>query len=239
MAYRGDRYSGFQTQKNANSVQDEVTKALKTFYRKDFYLTCSSRTDTGVHAYQNYFHFDSDREIENTFLNIYHLNSLLPPDIVLKKFFKVKDDLHCRFDAISREYCYFIYQQKNPFVRETAFFYPYKINLDKLNEAASLLMKCGDFSSFSKKKTQVKNFICHLSKSEWREEGHLIVYNVISNRFLRGMVKGLSGTMLKVGRGIITIEEFQKIIEMKDQSKADFSVPSHGLFLMKVEFGNL
>jgi pseudouridylate synthase I len=236
VAYKGTNYSGFQIQQNANSIQAEVEKALKIFFKKDFELTGSSRTDAGVHALQNFFHFDVDDQLnfENDFQ--YNLNALLPKDIVIKKISQVKDGSHCRFDAVSREYKYFIYQQKDPFLQDTAFYYPYKLNLEKLNDAAKHIMNYEDFTSFSKRNTQVKNFLCRIEKSEWYFEGNLIVYNVIANRFLRGMVKGLVGTMLRVGTNKISIAGFSNIIENKDCNKADFTPPSHGLFLQSVNY---
>lgn len=236
VSYKGTNYSGFQIQQNANSIQSEVTKALKVFFRKDFELTGSSRTDAGVHALQNFFHFDIDEplDFENDFQ--YNLNALLPRDIVIKKIFQVKDTAHCRFDALSREYKYFIFPQKDPFLQDTAFYYPYKVGIGKLNEAAGKIIKYEDFTSFSKRNTQVKNFFCKIEKSEWHIEGEKFIYNVIANRFLRGMVKGLVGTMLRVGSNKISIKEFSKIIEDKDCSKVDFSPPSHGLFLIAVNY---
>jgi tRNA pseudouridine38-40 synthase len=236
ISYKGTNYSGFQIQQNANSIQAEVEKALKIFFKKDFKLTGSSRTDAGVHALQNYFHFDINDQLdfENDFQ--YNLNALLPKDIVIKKIFPVNDNAHCRFDAMSREYKYFIYQQKDPFLQDTAFYYPYKIDIEKLNAAAALIMKYQDFTSFSKRNTQAKTFLCSIQKSRWSIEENTLVYNVVANRFLRGMVKALVGTMLRLGTNKISIEEFSKIIENKDCTKADFSSPSHGLFLIAVNY---
>lgn len=246
--YKGTNYSGFQIQQNANSIQAEVTKALKIFFKKDFELTGSSRTDAGVHALQNFFHFNvenNSQQLESTKVSpmgrdldgaVYNLNALLPNDIVIKKIFVVKDDAHCRFDAVSREYKYFIYQQKDPFQQDTAFYFPYKFDLDKLNEAAQQITGYEDFTSFSKKNTQVNNFICKIERSEWCIENNKLVYNVVANRFLRGMVKGLVGTMLRVGTNKISVKDFSKIIENKDCANVDFSPPSQGLFLMSVNF---
>ncbi len=236
VAYDGTRYGGFQIQKNANTIQQEVTHALETFYKTPFTLTGSSRTDRGVHAEQNFFHFDFPNEIQNVDKNVYNLNAILPGDIVVKKLFMVADNAHCRFDAVSREYHYFIYSKKNPFIRNTAFFYPYKLDLNNMNEAANLLLKYEDFSSFSKRNTQVKNFNCQILKSEWKYRGDVLVYEVEANRFLRGMVKGLVGTMLRVGRLQLTVGGFREIIESGDCRKADFSIAAKGLFLMKVRF---
>ena len=238
VSYKGTNYSGFQVQENANSIQEEVEKALQIFFRNKFELTGSSRTDAGVHALKNFFHFDSNElPDEKTISNsIYNINAILPDDIVVQKIFKVADDAHCRFDALSREYKYFVYQHKDPFLADRAFYYPYKLDIEKLQQAAAVILNYNDFSSFSKRNTQVKTFQCTIAKSEWLQEKDTLVYNVIANRFLRGMVRGLAGTMLKVGTGKITINEFISIIESKDSSKADFSVPPQALFLVNVQF---
>lgn len=247
VSYKGTRYSGFQIQQNANSIQAEVTQALKVFFKRDFELTGASRTDAGVHALQNYFHFDNDFTKELNSLKVsfkgldlegalYNLNALLPKDIVIKKIFPVKDNVHCRFDAINREYKYFIYQEKDPFLQDRAYYYPYKLDINKLNEAAAQIMKYEDFISFSKRNTQVKSFVCKIEKSEWYIKDNMIIYTIIANRFLRGMVKGFVGTMLRVGTNKISINEFSKIIENRDSSKVDFSSPSHGLFLNAVNY---
>ncbi len=233
VSYKGTNYSGFQIQDNANSIQAEVEKALEVFYKQKFDLTGSSRTDAGVHALQNYFHFDTDALIKE---DAYNLNAILPADIVVKRIIAVDGKAHCRFDAISREYSYYIYQHKNPFLDAVAYFVPYKIEIDLLQKAAKELFNHTDFTSFSKKNTQVSSFICTIQKSEWVKETDCLIFKVKANRFLRGMVKGLVGTMLLVGKKKISLAEFIKIIEAKDCSKADFSVQSAGLFLKKVEF---
>jgi tRNA pseudouridine38-40 synthase len=234
VAYKGTNYSGFQVQHNANSIQTEVEKALAILFRQQINLTGSSRTDAGVHAFQNFFHFDT--EITITEKNLYNLNSILPADIVAKTFHKVDSSSHCRFNAVSREYNYFVYHKKNPFLQDTAYYFPYKLNLEKLQEAAKIFMKYTDFTSFSKRNTQVKSFTCNIYCSEWLREKDRIVYKVIATRFLRGMVRGLVGTMLKVATGSITPDQLNHIIESRDCTMADFSAPSKGLFLVKVNY---
>ena len=233
VAYKGTAYSGFQVQKNANSIQAELEKALKVFYKKEFELTGSSRTDAGVHALQNYFHFDSPLPLTDA---VYQLNAILPGDIVIRRLFAVGDDAHCRFDAVSREYRYFIYQKKDPFLDETAYYYPYAPDLDLMQQAAGIITGYTDFSAFSKRNSQVKSYQCTIYSSEWIAEEGRLVYGVRANRFLRGMVKGLVGTMLQVGRGKLSLDQFNEIIRTGDASKVDFSVPSHGLFLCRVEY---
>jgi tRNA pseudouridine38-40 synthase len=232
VAYKGIAYSGFQSQENANSIQGEVEKALNILFSQTIILTCSSRTDAGVHALQNFFHFDLDFSFEQN--KLYNLNSILPKDIVAKNVYEVSDEAHCRFDAVSREYKYFIYNKKDPFLFEQAFYFPFKLDIDLLQQCAAIITNYRDFESFSKRKTQVKSFMCDIKRSSWIKEDDRLVYNVVANRFLRGMVKGLVGTMLKVGRGIISIDDFKKIIESKDCRNADFSPASKGLFLVSV-----
>lgn len=234
LSYHGKNYAGFQIQDNARTIQSEVENALEIFYKQKIDLTGSSRTDTGVHALQNFFHFDS--EIKFNPSEVYNLNAILPSDIVIKSIFPVPDDANCRFDAISREYKYYIYLLKDPFVEDRAYYFPYTLDYALLKEAASVILKYTDFTSFSKRNTQVKTFNCQIQTSEWEKEDICWVYKVKANRFLRGMVRGLVGTMLQVGRGKLNIEDFKKIIEAKDCTKADFSVPGHALFLIKVEF---
>ncbi len=233
VSYKGSLYSGFQKQHNANSIQAELEKALTIYYKQPFELTGSSRTDAGVHALQNFFHFDSDAAIKE---DVYNLNAILPADIVVKRIFHVKDDAHCRFDAKSREYHYFIYHHKNPFLQGRALFVPYSLSLERLQQAAKEIIQHKDFTSFCKRNTQVKTFLCDIHTSEWTQQGDCLVYRIKANRFLRGMVKGLVGTMLLVGKKKINVEEFTAIIEAKDCTKADFSVPPDGLFLVEVAF---
>ncbi len=234
VAYKGTNYSGFQSQKNANTIQAEIQKSFKTILKKELELTGSSRTDAGVHAYQNYFHFDVESELSSQLL--YNLNAVLPNDIAIKDLLKVKDDGHCRFDAISREYKYHIYQRKNPFLTDKAFYFPYRLDFDLMQRAASIVTEYTDFTSFSKRNTQVKSFVCDIKESKWVVHGDHVLYHVKANRFLRGMVRALTATMLKLGRGKIDLVTFKSIIEAKDCSVANFAVPAHGLFLSEVCF---
>lgn len=234
LSYKGTNYSGFQSQHNANTVQAEMEKAMKVLLKKEVRLTGSSRTDAGVHALQNFFHFDAEGELAASF--VYNLNAILPGDISVREVRPVKADAHCRFDAVSREYTYYIYRTKNPFLEERALFYPYRLDMELMNEAAEELKRHEDFTSFSKKRTQVKTFRCRIEHSLWREKNGMLMYEVKANRFLRGMVRALTATMLRVGRGKIGVEEFVSIIESKENRLTDFSVPAHGLFLKRVNF---
>ncbi len=242
VAYKGTIYSGFQLQQNANTIQAEIEKAFSVLVKVKTEMTGSSRTDAGVHALQNYFHFDvadpvlSWPGIQQEAQFIYKINAILPEDIVVKKLIVVNDEAHSRFDAVSREYKYYIYRHKDPFLQDRAYYFPYKLDMDKLNEAAAVIKGYDDFTSFSKRNTQVKTFICKVEESHWLWEDDCLVYHVKGNRFLRGMVRALTSTMLKVGRGKISIEDFHAIIRAKDCTRASFSVPAHGLFLIGVNY---
>lgn len=234
VAYKGTAYKGFQAQQNATTIQGEVEKALQIIFNKHFQLTGASRTDAGVHALQNFFHFDSDNAIERA--QLYNINAVLPADITLKNIFQVADNAHSRFQAISREYKYYIYQHKDPFLNDRAYYYPFKLDISLLQQAACIITQHNDFTSFSKRKTQVKTFHCNIINSVWQAEDECFVYTISANRFLRGMVRGLAGTMLKVGRGVITVTEFDNLIKSGDSSRVDFSTPSQGLFLTEVKY---
>ena len=233
-AYMGTNYSGFQVQHNANTIQAEITRALQVFFNAQFSLTGSSRTDAGVHALQNFFHFDSDIEVSAS--HLYNLNALLPYDIVLKKISRVNADAHCRFDAVERTYRYYITRVKNPFLHGRAYYYPYQLNPENLNRFADVVTRFKDFTSFSKKKTQVNHFICNVKSSSWRIHDDQWYYEIKADRFLRGMVKGLVGTMLQLAKKNAGIEELEKIFASNDCTTADFSAPSHGLFLTEIKF---
>lgn len=234
--YLGTRYSGFQIQEDAVTIQSEIEKAFKVLLRHSVELTGSSRTDAGVHALQNYFHFDIEQDLKPSF--VYNINAILPPDISVRSVLKVKDDAHCRFHATSRAYAYHIYKDKDPMKTDRAWFYPFALDLKKLQWAASVLKEYEDFTSFSKRNTQVKTFNCTIIHSEWEQTEDGLIYRVEANRFLRGMVRGLVGTMLQIGRGKINEQEFRDIITARDCTRADFTTPAHGLYLEQVKFAD-
>jgi tRNA pseudouridine38-40 synthase len=143
---------------------------------------------------------------------------------------------HSRFDATSREYKYFVYRNKDPFLKERAYYFPYKLNVGVMQQAAEIIKNYNDFTSFSKRRTQVKSFICEIEESKWEVEGDCFVYYVRADRFLRGMVRALVSTMLQMGREKMTIDEFKKVIEEKNCANARFGAPPHGLFLVAVNY---
>ena len=229
LAYKGTRFAGFQIQDNAITIQGQVERAMATYLRENVQLTGSSRTDAGVHANRNFFHFSIDRQLKDEF--VYHVNAILPPDIAITGIYAVPEGSHSRFDAVGRRYKYHIYNSKNPFLNDRSWYYPYPMDLSGLNQAASSLLGLHDFTSFAKRRTQVYTHMCTISVCQWHETGDGWDFTVEGNRFLRGMVRALVGTMVKVGRKKISVESFQNLLLSKDSAMADFSAPGHGLFL--------
>lgn len=232
VAYNGTHYSGFQKQENALTIQSEIERAIATLQRQPIALTGSSRTDTGVHALQNYFHFDFENDLHPQF--VYKLNAILPPDIAVKNVIAVPGSAHCRFDATSREYEYRIYRFKNPFLKDVALYYPYKLDFQLMSAAADELKHQTNFFAFSKTNTQVTNFNCRIYKSYWIEEGETLVYTIEGNRFLRGMVRLLTASLLKLGRHQLSQEQFMSLFH--SDSKCGYSVPAMGLYLKAVSY---
>ena len=235
-AYRGTNYSGWQIQNNALAVQEVIEKALSTLLKLKIDLTGSSRTDAGVHAVQQFAHFETD-EIEDCLNLVYRMNKLLPFDISVQKIFKVANDYHSRFEAVSRKYEYRIARKKNPFQRGLSYEFNGDLNIELMNECCQILFKYTDYQCFSKINTDVLTFNCTISEAYWKEEPKdLLVFHIKANRFLRGMVRAIVGTLLEVGMGRISLSEFEQIILSKDRKKAGRAVPAEGLFLMEVNY---
>jgi len=235
-SYKGTNYSGWQRQNNAISVQQLLDAALTLILRENIETVGSSRTDTGVHAEQQYAHFDVDKELNNTEQLIYRLNSRLPFDIAVHRIFLVAESAHSRFDATHRRYEYRIIYRKNPFLSEQSHVFHKPLDIGKMNEAAVLLLRYKNFESFSKIHTQVNNFLCDITIAEWVEKDGILTFNIKANRFLRGMVRALVGTLLEVGTGKRSIEDFEKIILAQDRSRAGAQAPAQGLFLVEVGY---
>ena len=235
ISYNGSNYHGWQIQNNAISIQQVIHDRLSQLLNQDLEITGSGRTDTGVHARQQFFHADVDIELDCEDFR-YHLNAILPQDISILSIKKVKNSAHARFDAISRGYSYEIARQKDPFKIGQIYLYSRELKLQKLNEASKLLLGKHDFESFSKVKTQVNNFYCEVFEANWQQDGQLTCFRIEANRFLRGMVRAIVGTLLMVNESKIQIDDIQNILESKNRSKAGRSVPPEGLFLTKVVY---
>lgn len=235
LSYHGKNYYGWQIQPDVISVQEKITTALNTILREEITIVGAGRTDSGVHASQMYAHFDVDKDLDENFT--YKLNAILSDDIVIYRTIKVSDEAHARFDAVSRSYEYKIWMGRNPFLLDITWQLNYKnINIDAMNAAAKLLYEYEDFECFSKVKTDVHTFNCKVTNAVWKLEGEELTFYVSANRFLRNMVRAIVGTLLDIGLGKKSVEDFRMIIESKNRSKAGVSVPAKGLFLTKVEY---
>ena len=231
LSYKGTAYSGFQVQENAVTVQSEVEKAFATLHRHPVVLTGSSRTDAGVHALQNFFHFDAEY-VHPQF--VYKMNAILPEDISILALHAMGGEAHSRFDATSRRYEYRIHRHKNAFLRDRSYYFPYALDRAMLDEAASYIGQQTNFFAFAKTNSQAKHYRCTILRSEWKERGEELIYTIEANRFLRGMVRLITGTLLKVGRGKMEFAEMEELFRI--EVKSGLSVPSQGLFLCSVSY---
>ena len=235
-AYNGARYHGWQVQPNGNSVQAEMEKALSTLLRSDIQVTGAGRTDAGVHASEMVAHFDTDLTVDCIQLT-YKLNRLLPYDIAVSRIEQVSDDLHARFSAVSRTYHYYIHTTKNPFCCSSSCYMHYALDFDAMNQAAQLLLSVRDFASFCKTHTDVKTTLCNVTEARWENIGEgRWRFVITANRFLRNMVRAVVGTLIDVGRGRISVDEFSRIVETKQRTAAGESMPAHALFLVSVKY---
>ncbi len=235
LAYKGKNYFGWQRQPNQISVQEVLENKLSVVLREKIVIVGAGRTDTGVHAKQMYAHFDFTGEIKSDKLT-FKLNSFLPKDISIYKIFNVKDDAHTRFDAISRAYEYHIHLGKNPFLTDSTYQIYHNLDVDKMNEASKIMYGYTDFKCFSKSNTDVRTYNCDVMNAVWENKGDLLIFHVKADRFLRNMVRAIVGTLLEVGVGKKTVEEFKQVLESRDRRKAGTSVPAQGLYLTEVVY---
>ena len=236
LSYDGTRYHGWQIQPNGDSIQERLQGALSTLLRAEISVTGAGRTDAGVHARMMVAHFDFEEALDGQQL-CYKLNRLLPYDIAVQKVEQVADDLHARFSATSRTYHYYVHTVKDPFSRAYSCELHYPLDFKLMNEAAGMLLKYEDFGAFCKSGADVKTTLCQVTAAEWHQTSPSTWYfEITANRFLRNMVRAVVGTLVDVGRGRLTLEEFQKVIEGKQRSDAGESMPGNALFLEKIEY---
>jgi tRNA pseudouridine38-40 synthase len=233
-AYDGGSFHGYQIQPNAHSVQAELEEKLSLLMGETIAITGRGRTDTGVHAAHQIAHFDTSSLIDGNF--IYRLNRMLSPALTAQAIFSVADDFHARFDATSRTYKYRITRHKDPFLRDFAYWYEAELDVSAMNEAAQLLLSHTDFQCFSKVKTEVNTFDCTIMRAFWEVQDDHLIFTIEGNRFLRGMVRSIVGTLLEIGMGKWTVENLKQILESKSRQEAGRSVPAHGLHLVKVAY---
>lgn len=243
LSFDGARYHGWQIQPNGPSIQEKLQWALSTLLREDIQMTGAGRTDAGVHARMMVAHFDfsgeweGQRQMLDCIQLAYKLNRLLPQDIAVQKVEPVSNDMHARFSAIARTYHYYIHTVKDPFLRTTSCELHYPLDFDKMNEAAALLLTYDDFGAFCKAHADVKTTLCKVTAAQWHQTSPTSWYfEITANRFLRNMVRAVVGTLVDVGRGRLSIDDFRKVVEGKRRSEAGESMPAHALFLEDVQY---
>ena len=236
LRYDGAAYCGWQRQPDMPTVQQTIEDALTKLLRVHTEIVGAGRTDTGVNASYYVAHFDSAVEVDCAQL-LYKLNMMLPKDIALFSVTPVADGAHARFDARQREYRYYISPTKNPFRRHSAWLYYVPLDVEKMNQAAAKLLEYDDFTSFAKLNSNNKTNICKIMNACWRVESDgVLVFTIRADRFLRNMVRSIVGTLVDVGRGRYSVEEFCAIVEARDLSQSSAGAPWQGLFLSDVVY---
>ncbi|MGB0887851.1 MAG: tRNA pseudouridine(38-40) synthase TruA [Vicingaceae bacterium] len=233
--YDGTNYHGWQIQNNAISVQEEINKAFSTILQEKIEVVGAGRTDTGVHAQQLFAHIDLAKEFDIN-KTLFKVNKFLPEDISCTSITKVIDEAHARFSATARTYEYWITPKKNPFLHNKAYYLPYSLNLDLMNDAAQELLNHTDFSCFSRSKTDTFTNDCNITFANWEQKDNIIIFTITANRFLRNMVRAIVGTLLEIGQQKMQLAELTAIIESKNRSNAGTSAPAHGLYLTEVKY---
>ena len=236
LSYDGTAYHGWQIQPNGDSVQERLQQGLSTLLRRDTTVVGAGRTDTGVHARMMVAHFDVESELDTVQL-AYRLNKILPKDISVQKVCKVDNEMHARFSATTRTYHYYLHTNKNPFLRHYSCELHYPLNFENMNRAAAHLLDYEDFGAFCKSHSDVKTTLCHVTEASWiKIDEHSWYFRITANRFLRNMVRAVVGTLIEVGRGRMSVDEFCRVVEGKKRTDAGESMPGNALFLEYVGY---
>jgi tRNA pseudouridine38-40 synthase len=237
ISYRGTSYHGWQLQPNSVTVQKIIDNALSIILNEEISTTGAGRTDTGVHALVFCANFDSlSPDLADKKNLIFRLNRFLPDDVSVKAIRKVLPDANARYSALSRTYTYYVSRIKDPFFNSSSWYLHGNIDIKVMNEACGILLHHTDFTSFSRLHSGSKTNICKIFFAIWSEEENRLVFTIRADRFLRNMVRAIVGTMVDIGFGKITVEEFDEIIQARDRCRAGTSAPAKGLFLSDIEY---
>lgn len=237
LSYRGTAYCGWQSQRNGKSIQETLDAALSQRFKQPIYVVGSGRTDAGVHAKQQFAHFDVQTPLPLTDSVLHSLNCLLPDDIAIQAIVPVQATTHARFSALSRYYQYAVSRKKNVFTSGLTYHLPVQLDEFRMNEACTMLLQHTDFKSFSKAKANVNHFHCQLDFAYWeRINEDDLTFHIKANRFLWGMVRTIVGTMISVGRHQLSLAQFEQIILARNREAAGQPAPANGLFLTEVSY---
>jgi tRNA pseudouridine38-40 synthase len=231
-----------------------MEEALSILLRQPIEVMGAGRTDTGVHASSYVAHFNLDNEATQRTNSgtekqappapedpqfLFRLNRFLPRDITVFRIFPVDTSLHARFSARSRTYHYYISTQKPLYKRNYAHYVYGELDTEAIDSCCRVLQETRDFTSFAKVNSDVKTHICHVQHAAWVQVEGGYRFEISSDRFLRNMVRSIVGTLLDVGQGKCTVEEFSKIVEARNRSRAGQSAQARGLFLAGITYKGL
>lgn len=236
LSYDGSEFHGWQIQRNAKAIQEVLQTAFGQYFGQMVHLTGCGRTDTGVHARQFFAHFELSAPIENASSALHHLNAMIPRSIALLQFHAVSDEASARFSATSRTYEYSIINRKDPFAQGRRWHLHTALNTDAMNTACELLKSHTDFGCFAKSRNQSSHYVCHISHAHWDVLSDGYLFTVSANRFLRNMVRAMVGTLVEVGEGVLSLDDFSAVLLSNDRRRAGQSVPAHGLYLTQVSY---
>ncbi|MFL2567539.1 MAG: tRNA pseudouridine(38-40) synthase TruA [Flavobacteriales bacterium] len=234
ISYDGSNYHGWQIQPNADTVQHQINLAFSTILNEEINVLGAGRTDTGVHAKKMIAHFDTNQTIDFEKFK-YRINGFLKKDISLNDIYKVKEDAHARFSAISRTYEYRVSRTKNPF-SVNSYFLLRDLDFQSMKKACKFLHGSHDYTSFAKLHSENYTNNCEVYIANWKEDENLLIFTIKANRFLRNMVRAIVGTLIEIGEGKISFSDIETILMSKDRAKAGYSVPANGLSLIDVEY---
>ncbi len=235
LSYDGTSYAGWQIQKNAVTVQQKITEALETLLKDDVNLIGSGRTDAGVHAIGQVANFITTDELD-LYRFTYSLNCMLPRDIAIKKIEKVEETFNSRFDARKRSYLYFIVKNKNPFWDKYAFRNGRNFDISYLNRLSKSFIGENNFTSFCRTRSETENKICNIWDAFWRRQNDFLIFKIEGSRFLHGMVRAITGTLLNAEKNNFDEKYINSIFASLNREAAGESVPAHGLYLYKVKY---
>ncbi len=236
LSYKGTEYHGWQYQPNGISVQQVLEETLTQRLGQPVTIVGSGRTDAGVHARQQYAHFDTETPLPDVVLLVHSLNNMLPEGIAIYRIFPVEPTHHARFSATARYYQYHIRRQKSAFQPTQCYIFRPELDVSLMNEAAALLPGVRNFRSFSKVRTGVNHYECYLTRADWEQTPDGLIFHIKANRFLYGMVRCLVGTLLDIGQHRLTLPQFEAIIRAQDRTLASRAAPASGLFLTEVTY---
>ncbi|HET7152319.1 MAG TPA: tRNA pseudouridine(38-40) synthase TruA [Candidatus Kapabacteria bacterium] len=236
LEYDGTKFSGWQRQLNARTIQEEVEKAFEQVLGYAVDVIGSGRTDAGVHARGQVAHVLLNEIMETAEIHSF-LQGILPNDIVCHSVENVPEDFHARYNAKIRTYSYNITQEKIALGRIYAWHYATPLHIDEMQRAADAILGTHDFTSFSKENPEIKNRVCNTLHSEWKVSGHMCTYVISADRFVYSMIRALVGAMVNVGREKLSCDDFIVLLEKKDRLVNNNPLaPPHGLCLEKVEY---